>query len=52
MLGMKARCDQCDAEFDMDYMGLGMFARSQAMIDHEATHEEMVVWHYQGAKDA
>jgi len=49
---MKARCDQCDQEFDMDYMGLGMFERSQAMIDHEQTHTERVVWNYQGAKDA
>jgi hypothetical protein len=51
MLEMKARCDQCDEEFDMEYMGLGMFERSQAMTDHEATHEERVVWNYQGVKN-
>jgi hypothetical protein len=51
MLEMKARCDQCGEEFDMEYMGLGMFEKSQAMADHEATHEERVVWNYQGAKD-
>jgi hypothetical protein len=49
MLAMKARCDQCDEEFDMEYMGVGMFQKSQAMAEHEATHTELVVWNYQGA---
>lgn len=51
MLEMKARCNLCNAEFDMDEMGLGMFERSEAMIEHETTHEERVVWNYQGAKN-
>ncbi len=51
MLGMKARCDQCDKEFDMSYMGVGMFEKSRAMAEHEATHTTRVVWNYQGAKD-
>lgn len=51
MLGMKARCDQCDEEFDMSYMGVGMFEKSRAMADHETTHAERVVWNYQGAKN-
>jgi hypothetical protein len=50
-LEMKARCNRCGEEFDMDYMGLGMFEGSQAMKDHETTHAEMVVWNYQGAKN-
>lgn len=51
MLEMKARCDLCGEEFYMHYMGVGMFERSQVMIDHEATHDERVVWNYQGAKN-
>ena len=51
MLEMRARCDVCDEEFDMEYMGIGMFQKSGAMIEHEATHKERVVWNYQGAKN-
>ena len=47
MLEMKARCDLCDEVFDMDEIGLGIFQKSQAMADHEATHDERVVWNYQ-----